>query len=474
MSHQVYAPNIHLFAFTLQNNLDDNWLWQSCDDIIEKSLQQKLDLTQWLDLHKEPNNRRVVLIKPEKVQNNNFTIPLAGEVFLDGKPLKLTGLVQPLRIYDSYGLWLNLRRPEKEKDQRTEDVDIQLFSKLNPDNCWLLGGSDRFLGETLLITAWLTEHDSQDETSVKNLADDCLKAFFPKNYTIPPLYRKYTLFGSPIFEYGLFSQLDDYRHILVWLFRDTEADKKLNLCQEQLLDLFFFRHKVVAAFKKSREVHEETNKKYQEIENEIKSLQNLGKETDLEELEKKLKTLPNLALSYENLLRYLEDYQNTIAINTHNYNERLQQIRSILIDEDISFLETFSKEYSTYFQEQIKADLGYFNHGSGLLDKAIASIRGRVEIDRAKSDRLSESAKQTGDRNLQITILAVGTSIGVGGIVASSYTLVTKEEPLLPPFSTSIPHRFTISIFYSLALGLVAGLLIWGVDRSLQNWKKRS
>ncbi len=148
---------------------------------------------------------------------------------------------------------------------------------------------------------------------------------------------------------------------------------------------------------------------------------------------------------------------------------RSKRSYQLLIDEDISFLENFSKEYSTYFQEQIKADLGYFNHGSGLLDKAIASIRGRVAIDRANSDRLSESAKQTSDRNLQITILAVGTSIGVGGIVASSYTLVTKEEPLLPPFSTSIPHRFTISIFYSLALGLLAGLLIWGVDRSLQN-----
>ena len=474
MSPQVYAPNIYLFAFTLQNNLDDNWLWQSCDEIIKKSLHKKLDLTQWLDLHKEPNNPRVALIKAEKVQNNNFAIPLDGEVSLDGKPLKLTGFVQPLRIYDSYGLWLNLRRPDTENGERTEDVNIQLFSKLNPDNCWLLGGSARFLGETLLITAWLTENDPQDQTSVKNLADDCLKAFFPENYNIPLLYRKYTLFGSSIFEYGLLNQSNDYRHILVWLFRDTEADEKLKLCQQQLLDLFFFRHKVIAAFKKSRELHKEANKEYEKIENEIKDLHQPGKETDLEELENKLKNLPSLALSYDDFLRYLEDYQNTIAINTRNYNERLQQIRSILIDEDISFLETFSNEYSTYFQEQIKADLGYFNHGSGLLDKAIASIRGRVEIDRSKSDSLSENAKQISDRNLQITILAVGTSIGVGGIVASSYTLVTKEEPLLPPFSTSIPHRFTISIFGSLALGLVAGLLIWGVDRCLQSLKKRS
>ncbi|MGH2412138.1 MAG: hypothetical protein ACRDEA_00225 [Microcystaceae cyanobacterium] len=46
------------------------------------------------------------------------------------------------------------------------------------------------------------------------------------------------------------------------------------------------------------------------------------------------------------------------------------------------FLETFSQENSPFFQKQIQADLGYFRHGSSLLEQAIASIRGIVEIER--------------------------------------------------------------------------------------------
>jgi hypothetical protein len=180
-------------------------------------------------------------------------------------------------------------------------------------------------------------------------------------------------------------------------------------------------------------------------------------------------------------LRYLEAYQNTIAINSLDYGDRLQQIRGIIKNEDMSFLEKFSLENCAYFQEQIKADLGYFHHGSSLLDKAIASIRGRVAIDRAKSDsfaaarsadRIAEEKKEIGDRNLQITILAVGSAIGSAGIMASSYALVTQEDPLLPPFSTAIPHRFTLSICYSLLFGVVVGMLIWGGDKIWQSYKK--
>ncbi|MBW4502194.1 MAG: intracellular growth attenuator family protein [Scytonema hyalinum WJT4-NPBG1] len=74
---------------------------------------------------------------------------------------------------------------------------------------------------------------------------------------------------------------------------------------------------------------------------------------------------------------------------------------------------------------------------------------------------------------MQITILAVGSAIGSGGILASSYALITKEEPLLPPFSTPIPHRFTLSLGYSLLFGVVVGMLIWGGDKIWQRYKNR-
>ncbi|MBD2335478.1 hypothetical protein H6G64_00535 [Calothrix sp. FACHB-156] len=483
MIPKVYAPNVHLFAFSLQHSAesgndadvkDKHWLWEQCNQIIHKIWQQKFDLRQWLDLEKEPDNPTVSLIKDDKQME---LAPLSGEIIVDSQSnsLLIKGFAYPLRLYDSYGLWLNFRCPETdENDQRTEDVEIQIFRQLNPDNCLLLTGSN-FLGETLIITAWLSsEQDPQDQKALKNLADDCLKAFFPNNYPIPPFARSATLFNNPIFEYGLFSQLTNYRHILVWFFQDTEADEKFNSYQEQLLDLFFFRTKVVKAFQKSREVYEDTNKYYAKIEKEINNLQQLNddkilSDEQLEAFSNKLKTLPKMALDYANLLRYLEAYQNTIAINGRNYADRLQQIRGIVKDEDISFLEKFSLENCPDFQEQIKAELGYFTHGSSLLDKAIASIRGRVEIDRTKSDRLAENKKEKSDRNLQITILAVGTGIGAGGIMASSYTLVEQGSDRLLTFVKSPAiNRFTLSIAYSLLFGLAVGLFILGCDKIRQ------
>jgi hypothetical protein len=153
----------------------------------------------------------------------------------------------------------------------------------------------------------------------------------------------------------------------------------------------------------------------------------------------------------------------------------LQQIRGINPNEDISFLKEFSQKNCLFFQEQIKFDLGYFNHGSSLLDKAIASIRGRVAIDQAQRDRITEDKQQERDRNLQIFILAVGSGIGVSGIAASSYTLIADKEPCLSdplqlagklPASTVNP--FTLSMCYSLLFGIASGFFILGVNQFCQ------
>ncbi|NMG11480.1 hypothetical protein [Brasilonema sp. UFV-L1] len=490
MSPKVYAPNIHVFAFILQTTeeKEKDWLWQTCDQIIHKVLHENFNLMQWLDLEKEPDNPTVSLIKADE---QTEVAPIEGAVTFDNScnnsstnssKISIHGFAYPLRLYDSYGLWFNLHRPEQENCQKTDDVDIQLLRQLNPDNCLLLNGNhnshQNFLGETLIITAWLSsEQDPQNHEALKELADECLKAFFPQDYNIPPFARSATLFGSSIFEYGLFTQLTNYRHILVWFFSYTETEENFDSCQQELLDLFFFRAKVVKAFQQSRQVYQDANQEYSKIEEEIQTLEKFGDEQltaeELEQLSKKLKTLPKTALDYTNLLRYLEAYKNTIAINARNYADRVQQIRGMIEDEDISFLEKFSLENCADFQEQIQADLGYFHYGSSLLDKAIASIRGRVAIDKAKSDRLAEEKKEIGERNLQITILAVGSAIGSAGIMASSYALVTKEDPLLPPFSTPVPHRFSLSICYSLLFGVVLGMLIWGGDKIWQSYKNR-
>jgi hypothetical protein len=382
---KIYAPNIHLFAFQLYKGAnvdstsvqaDDIQLWQVADKIVHSTLHQDLHLSRRIDIHKEPESPRVDLLKDSEVKDDNYAVDTEGKISFDKQQVVIKGFAHPLRLHDSYGLWLNLRRPEKEDDgiTLTEDVDIALLSKLNPNNCFTLEKNKFFLGQTLLITAWLT--GAKDEKYLYQIAQECLEAVFPNASQRPPFHRQGELFGSPIFEYGLFSQLTNYQHVLIWLFRDDKADDKFNLCYQELLDLFFFRTKVVKAYQDSKETYHLVASAYKEIEDAIDNLPKKRKDDkvtkdELKDLKDKLKELPELALKYTRLLRNLEDYQNTIAINESNYSERLQQISGIIKNPDLALLKGFSQDNSPFFQKQIQANLGYFRHGSTLLEQAI-------------------------------------------------------------------------------------------------------
>ncbi len=162
-------------------------------------------------------------------------------------------------------------------------------------------------------------------------------------------------------------------------------------------------------------------------------------------------------------------------------------------------MEVFSKETCYTYQEQIVADLGYYGHGSGLLDKAIASIRGIVEIEQARLDREKEERLQQKEerdkiekekeedrekereRNFQIALAAAGFGVGIGGIVSSGYQLISPEKPiLLPgtltpikwPFSYPPPHPFTVSVTLGIAAGvLAAGVAAW-LTKVWQDWSE--
>lgn len=154
---KIYAPNIHLFAFELYKavnfhealNVEDVVLWKNADNIIKNTLNQDLQLSKYIDLQKESENARVDLIKDSEVIDGDYSIPIQGNL----SQITIKGFAYPLRIYDSYGLWLNLRRPEKKDDgTATESLDTSIFNKFNLNNCFTLPQHPLLLGQTLLIT----------------------------------------------------------------------------------------------------------------------------------------------------------------------------------------------------------------------------------------------------------------------------------------------------------------------------------
>ncbi len=463
---KIYAPNIHLFAFQLYKptnfviNAPDerNILWNGADEIVKTILHTDLNLSQNIDVSKESDSPRVDLLKESAVKDGNYSLAFENNISINQQDVIIKGFAYPVQLHDSYGLWLNLRRPEKEADGTpSADLDISFFSDSKLHNCFILSQNKLFLGQTLLITAWLT--GAKDKQYLYEIAESCLQAVFADAKHRPSFHRQGELFGSPIFEYGLLSESANYQHVLIWIFVDEQADKNLSLISSELLDLFFFRTKVVKAYQDSREIYKLLDEVYKDIEKELKILPNNSSNSltqeDLDKLTEKLKYLAELAVKYTRLLRNLEDNQNTIAINSENYHDRLQQISSKTQQADLSFLESFYHKNSALFQKQINFDLGYFKHGTGLLEQVISSIRGIVEIEQAKRDR-----------SLEQTIQIIGVALG-GGAIVSGVVTQHIDKPFAPISVKNPPHPMILSLLWS----VVAIALLWWVAKL---WTKRN
>lgn len=452
MTDKISAPNVYLYAFQLYNDSQGshNPLWKHCDNIVANFTDEKLT----------PN----LVFPPNCHSYREDLLPTVALPFNSHLPLE--GFAQPLQIQDSYAFCLNIGCPE---DGTADNLDVSFIQKFNPNQALLIDGDDNFLGQTLLITAWLTEPPPEKLDSLKPLADKCRNALFQGD-SPPVFYRLGKLFGSPIFEYRSISDIANYRHLLVWLLSDKQTDENFNKCQEEILDLLFHRNKIIKAFQDSRQIYRELDREYRIIEKNMEILQQqLARGTvltsvQLQEFQEQLKQLFSKAVTYTRLLRKLEDYDNTIALNLNNYTDILSKICDILrIDkEELSILNNFSIKTAPYVRSQIAGDLGYFRHGPNLIDQAIASIRGIVEIEQARSDRTnqlalrnSEDKEKYRDDRLESTVQAIGVGLAAGGIAASSGTdklFDTVQNHQIPILMQLHPFLFSFALSFAIAL----------------------
>ncbi len=476
MAEVIYSPKVYLFAFHLfrtpqleskqdynEQKYNTELLWDKCHEIIfpEFYINKRLKLKE-----RKPNNQRFELLN-----SSDIFLEINTKIHYQDKASELQGFVYPLQLYDSFGLGFALGFPDPNIYQ-LQATKTSILEEFNPNSCLLPDSIESDLGQTLIITAWLDEQQQQlDRKSLKDLADECLKAFVPRR-KLPLFHRDGNLFDSPIFEYGLIRSERTYRHVLVWLFKHPDTDNKFGTSYNSLLDLFFYRNKVIREFQNSRDTYHKIYQEFEYLEQSVGEIfQDLSpgdvlSNQDLKLLKNKLKELTKKSVEYTKLLRDLEFRRNSIFIHSDNYNTKIQIIREELElaePEALDFLEKFSSEYCKTFQEQIQADLSYFVQGTSLLERAIDSIRGIVAIDQAERDREREEKDKIRDRQLQMSIFAAGSAVTVGGIIASSSGQVTLEDPI--QWSGDKIHPFTLFVIGSIFAALVSGLIAWYVPK---------
>ena len=465
---KVLNPNVYAFAFHLIGDASgkDNPLWNWGDDFLESFTSEKLKSR--LDFSEEESSFRLDL-------SREISLDFNTNVSYNETQLNVSGFAKPIKIGDSYALWLNVGFP----DSFAGEVSPQCLSIFNPQNLLGIVTGEEFLGETILITAKLPPQPQPPSLeTLQSLAEKCCNALLPEKYR-PPLNRAGELFGSPIFEYGLIKQTTNNRHLLVWFPNSEASEDKLDTYQQEIIDLFYYRNKIIKAFHNSRQIHRLLFDFYRQVEDNVNALQQrideLGSDLttqNLQDFKEELKTLLKTALTYTQWLIKLEDYGNTIAINLNNYEEKLAQIYAKVgnDEEELSILNNFSRKSAPYMRSQIAGDLGYFRHGTNLIDQAIASIRGIVEIEQARSDRTNQIAlrkselaeKNRGDR-LESTIQAIGVGLAAGGIAASSGTdkvFETVQNYKIPVLMQWHPFLFSFALSFAIAL-FAAGITWW-------------
>ena len=467
---KIYAPSIHWFLYQLHEGLSDNP--EALKDITPQWVEKRYQA-----IFAAFGISASVSIRTDKPASHFYLIN-SDEIFdFTADQLGLEGFIYPQSIHDSYALQFNIYQPE---EYGCDAYEISELKQFNPQNCLTPQPSltNGYLGQTLLIYAYLDSSppdNIRDENLIK-LANQCLFSFFnlknPAQY--PKLYRVSNFLGGYLYEYGdpeIALENNPCGHVLIWFLFTENPTLILRECYFDLPELLLYYHKSVNHYQQSRISYQITDELSSETEQDLKGFQDQYitanstestlADTELENLKTLIKTLLKDSLAYSKELRNLEYARNTIAINTSNYQYTLEQMAQ-KSQNPLTTLQFFRDRESPKFQQQIAADLIYLRQGYNLLDKAIATIRGLVEIDQAQRDRTRLEVEKERDRDLQIYITAVGAALGGAGVTATAYPYYKEPKPeetqitFIP--TTLRPHPITETILVSLLAGLAVGI----------------
>jgi hypothetical protein len=325
-----------------------------------------------------------------------------------------------------------------------------------------------FLGQTLLITINVkpNNYNRIQREQLKKFADQLLDILFTDGCgerRRPRFNRAGNLLSNPIFEYGLFGDLYNYCHVLVWFLSEETGNLQQGETAEEtakdifektylrLLGLFLFRARIIHYFQKScREVNFSKGSEIEDI------FDKIATEDNFKDLENIIKSILKHEQTCESKIQNIDKAHADIIKYIRRYQERILQIAGIYPKYHLSFLKVFSQQTCRYFLDQIEADLMYVRHDSILAEKALNSVNSLVKIEQTK-----EEIEQTKAENMLNSIVLGATfSVGISSVLAASEILIVEDEKIMRVEEQNLPRTFNFNSTYLTYLKYVSLILI--------------
>lgn len=447
-------PTVDLFVYDLADGIGQN------EDKISQNRQQF-----WQKIYgdKISESQLEKLKQAETEIGDDINLLGAEQVVKFESPLE--GYAYPVKLGDTYSVQFDLSaKIETDEDNQVlskpidclEELKKELISRVNPPAT---------IGQSWLVWGQLTP-DNQDALET---AKNCYSKLnlFPKANWNTDFKIAGQFLGADFYELWLSpgdrGNISQNYHVLICLFPNngSQSIDKINNIVVQLYAhlrrLFAYRNKVIWAYTQSRQLKVDLKDAARTIQNIVKELpeQVNAPKVDLKELQKNLVSSLTIFSLYANYISRLEEQENTIKTNLKNYKRRLETIGKDMGSDAQAF--KFMASFSDFAEEkyvwQVEADNRSLSAGLRLLENAIQTIEGIIEIERAK-----------GDRTLSFTIGTVGVGIGISGVAASIYASQIKS-PASPQNPMSASQVLVLSLLLGIAGGLVSAGLLKLLDR---------
>jgi hypothetical protein len=432
-------PTVDLFVYDLADGIGQN------ENQISQNRQNF-----WQKIYGDISASQLEKLKQAETATADY-IELLGKNNSANFESPLDGYAYPVKIGDTYAVQFDLSGKIEPEDTKfaPEEIDRlgwqkeKIISRVNPPAT---------IGQSWLVWGQLTADDQDALTTAKNCYTKLNlfpNAKWDRDFQIAGKFLDadfYELWLPP----GDRGNIDQNYHVLICLFpcsgqSISDINNTVAKLYPPLMRLFAYRNKVIWAYTQSRPLKaslKDCSGEIQQLVNQLIARVNAPK-VDLKELQKDLVDFLTISSAYASYIIALQQQENIIKTNLENYERRLETIGEKMGNdaEAFKFMAKFSEFVKEKYVWQMESDNRSLSAGLRLLENAIQTIEGIIEIERAESDR-----------TLNVTIAAAGVGIATSGVAASVYAGQIK-----PPQN---PMDANVVFGLSMGLGIVLSAIV--------------
>ncbi len=383
--NQLFYPTVDLFTYYLKNalNLSSAEIQRQRQDFLAKL--------------------------PQDVQFNNsetdteyqeLTIPIKPE--LKTQNPALAGYYYPVLLNDVYGLQIDCS-----VENLTEPQSINSLAKIKTEIEPKTDGDSLTIGQTWLVSGWLTEADQQN---AEVIAQACYKSLFDEEDWQQCLYSQSNFLTGKLFELW---QTQSYpsRHLVIMLFPNRAIAEKAAKFNKDWMGLFCYRHKITWAYHQSRLIKNSLVNHYRKVEENTQIIQQYQykDKKNITSTEKLLNNIQDILNQYTTDLLNLAFQKQIIEINLINYQKRVEFIKQKAgAGNELDYLNLFANLVQDKYLEQIDKDRENMQLGIKLLEYNLNAMSSRIELEKGERER-----------SFQALVTIIGTGIAGASLVKS-------------------------------------------------------